>query len=149
MFWILRFGILICAGCMILCFMPIQIFFLCHQCNEMFNVPTSLRQHLDHVCITSTLCLVTFKLRQICMCCKLLLTHLPLAKMTTISQTMFSEAFSLMKKISMKFVPKGPIDNKPALFQIMAWRQTGDKPLSKPMLTWFTFAYEYEYIVLS
>ena len=35
--------------------------------------------------------------------------------------------------ISLKFVPKGPIHNKPALVQIMAWRRPGDKPLSEPM----------------
>ena len=35
----------------------------------------------------------------------------------------------------MKFVPKGPIDNRSALVQIMAWRRTGDKPLPGPMLT--------------
>ena len=28
-------------------------------------------------------------------------------------------------KISLKFVPKGPINNIPALVQIMAWRQPG------------------------
>ena len=32
------------------------------------------------------------------------------------------------------FVPKGPIDNIPALVQIMAWRRPGDKPLSEPMM---------------
>ena len=37
-------------------------------------------------------------------------------------------------KISLKFVPKGPINNIPALVQIMAWRRAGDKPLSGPML---------------
>ena len=36
-------------------------------------------------------------------------------------------------KISPKFVPKGPINNFPALVQIMAWRRSGDKPLSEPM----------------
>ena len=30
-------------------------------------------------------------------------------------------------KISL-FVPKGPINNIPALVQIMAWRRSGDKP---------------------
>ena len=39
-------------------------------------------------------------------------------------------------KISLKFVPKGPINNIPALVQIMAWRRPGDKPLSEPMLVW-------------
>ena len=37
-------------------------------------------------------------------------------------------------KISLKFVPKGPINNTPALVQIMAWRRPGDKPLSEPMM---------------
>ena len=34
----------------------------------------------------------------------------------------------IMIKISLKYVHQGPIDNKSALFQVMAWRQTGDKP---------------------
>ena len=37
-------------------------------------------------------------------------------------------------KISLKFVPKGPINNTPAMVQIMAWRRPGDKPLSEPMM---------------
>ena len=37
-------------------------------------------------------------------------------------------------KISLKFVPKGPMDNILALVQIMAWRRPGDKPLSEPMM---------------
>ena len=37
-------------------------------------------------------------------------------------------------EISLKSVPKGPIDNIPALVQIMAWRRPGDKPLSGPMM---------------
>ena len=36
--------------------------------------------------------------------------------------------------ISLKFVPKGPINNIPALVEIMAWRRPGDKPLSGPMM---------------
>ena len=36
--------------------------------------------------------------------------------------------------ISSKFVPKGQINNIPALVQIMAWCQPGDKPLSEPMM---------------
>ena len=44
-------------------------------------------------------------------------------------------------EISLKFVPRGPINNIPALFQIMAWRRTGDKPLSEPMMTQFNDAY--------
>ena len=37
-------------------------------------------------------------------------------------------------KISLKFVPKGPINNIPALVQIMAWCRPGDKLLSEAML---------------
>ena len=36
--------------------------------------------------------------------------------------------------MSLKFVAKGPINNIPALVQIMAWRRPGDKPLSEPMV---------------
>ena len=43
--------------------------------------------------------------------------------------------------ICLKFVPKVLIGNKPALVQIMAWRLTGDKPLSEPMMVNFADAY--------
>ena len=46
-----------------------------------------------------------------------------------------------MIEISLKFVPKGPINNIPALVQIMAWPQTGDKPLCEPMMAQFNDAY--------
>ena len=36
--------------------------------------------------------------------------------------------------ISLKFVPKVQINNIPALIQIMAWRRSGDKLLSEPMI---------------
>ena len=36
----------------------------------------------------------------------------------------------ILIKISLKFVPKGPIYNIPAFVQIMAWRRAGDKPFS-------------------
>ena len=42
--------------------------------------------------------------------------------------------------ISLKFVPKGPIDYKSALVQVMAWYRTGEKPLPESMLTKFTDA---------
>ena len=44
-------------------------------------------------------------------------------------------------KISLKFVHKGPINNTPALLQTMAWRRTGDKPLSEAMVVCSTDAY--------
>ena len=44
-------------------------------------------------------------------------------------------------KISLKFVPKGPLGNKSALVWVMTWRWTGYKPLPEPMLTQFIDAY--------
>ena len=36
----------------------------------------------------------------------------------------------ILIQISLQFVPKkSPIHNKPTLVRIMAWRQTGDKPI--------------------
>ena len=37
-------------------------------------------------------------------------------------------------KISLKFVPKGPINYIAALVHIMAWRRPGDQPLFEPMM---------------
>ena len=37
-------------------------------------------------------------------------------------------------EISLKFVPRVPINNIPALVQIMAWRRLGDNPLSEPIM---------------
>ena len=48
-------------------------------------------------------------------------------------------------QISLKFVPKCPIDNTSALVQVMDWRQIGDTPLSEAMLTRFTDAYMQHY----
>ena len=41
--------------------------------------------------------------------------------------------------ISLKFVPKGWINNIPALVEIMAWHGSGDKP--QPMMVLLTDAY--------
>ena len=44
-------------------------------------------------------------------------------------------------RISLKIVPRSPVNKKPALVQVMAWCRTGDKPLHEPMLTQTTDAY--------
>ena len=44
-------------------------------------------------------------------------------------------------QISLKYVPRSPIENKSALVQVMVWRRTGDKPLPEPMMTQFINAY--------
>ena len=46
----------------------------------------------------------------------------------------FNENCCILIKFSLKYIRKGPIDNNPALVQIMAWRRSGDKPLSEPMM---------------
>ena len=46
----------------------------------------------------------------------------------------FNENMKLSIKISLKFVPKGPISNIPALVKIMALRRSGDKPLLELMM---------------
>ena len=49
----------------------------------------------------------------------------------TFKRIFFNENVRISIEISLKFVPKGPIDNIPGLVQIMAWRRSGDKPLSE------------------
>ena len=85
-----------------------------------------------------------------CRCSKTVpstLTHWGRDKMADIFQATFSHAFvdifkriffnenvSIFIKISLKFVPKGPINNILALVQIMVWHCPGEKPLSEPMM---------------
>ena len=52
----------------------------------------------------------------------------------TFKRIFLTENVWIAIKIPLKFVPKGPINNNPALVQIMAWRRPGDKPLSEPMM---------------
>ena len=53
----------------------------------------------------------------------------------------FNEDDKIAIKFSLKLlIPRSPIDNKPALVQVMACRRTGDKPLPEPMFTHFTDA---------
>ena len=52
----------------------------------------------------------------------------------TFKRIFLNENVRISITISLKFVPKGPNNNNPALVQIMAWRRPGDKPLSKPRM---------------
>ena len=52
----------------------------------------------------------------------------------TFKRFFLNENVRISIKISLKFVPKGPINNIPALVQIMAWRRPGAKLLSEPMM---------------
>ena len=61
-------------------------------------------------------------------------------KMSAISKTTFSHAFSWIKMyeydihISLQFVPEGQINYVPALVPIMAWHRPGDTPFSESMV---------------
>ena len=52
----------------------------------------------------------------------------------TFKRIFLNENVEILIKISLKFVPKGPINNIPALVEVMAWRQPGNKPLTEPMV---------------
>ena len=58
-----------------------------------------------------------------------------------IFKSIFNESVWISIRTSLKFIPKGPIDYKSPLVQVMAWHQTGEKPLPESMLTQFTDAY--------
>ena len=79
------------------------------------------------------------------------LNHLPLNTMAAIladdifKWIFMNEKFCILISISLKFVPKGPIENKSALVQVMVWRRIGDKPLPEPKLTQITDAYMRHY----
>ena len=44
----------------------------------------------------------------------------------------FNENALILSKISLKFIPKGPINNIAALVQKMAWRQPSDISIIQP-----------------
>ena len=52
----------------------------------------------------------------------------------TFNHIFVNENVRISIKFSLKFVPKGPINNIPALVQIMAWRRPGAKPLSETVM---------------
>ena len=52
-----------------------------------------------------------------------------------------NENDEILIQISLKFVPRSPIDNKAVLVQIMARCWTGNRPLSEPMVTQFIDSY--------
>ena len=52
----------------------------------------------------------------------------------TFNRIFVNDNIWILIKISLKCIPKGPINNIPTLVQIMAWRRPGDKPLSELMM---------------
>ena len=69
-----------------------------------------------------------------------LLTHWGRYKMTaffpddSLKCIFLYENVLILIKNSLNLIPKAPINDIPALVQIMAWRRPGDKPLSEPMV---------------
>ena len=66
------------------------------------------------------------------------------------AEDIFKRIFMYAKSVisilsSLKFVSKGPVDNKAALVQVMSWRWTGDRPLPQTMLIQFTDVYMRQY----
>ena len=59
---------------------------------------------------------------------------IPISIQFQFNSKQFIASYSANMNISLKFVPQGPINNIPALVQIMAWRRPGDKPLPEPMV---------------
>ena len=76
-----------------------------------------------------------------------MLTHLPLDKMAAVLADDIFKCIFLNENnripipISLKLIPRSPLDNKPALVHVMAWGRIGDKPLPELMMTQFTDAY--------
>ena len=77
-----------------------------------------------HLCISSLLWVNTLRPRQ----------NGRLFADDTFKHIFLNENMRISTKISLKFVRKSPINNIPALVQIMAWPWSGSKPLSEPML---------------
>ena len=70
-------------------------------------------------------------------CIWIAVTHWGRDKMAAIFPTTFSNAnIWISIKLSLTFLPKGPINNIPVLIQMMAWHRPGDKPLSEAIMVW-------------
>ena len=54
--------------------------------------------------------------------------------LTTFTKSFASPKIVFWAKFHQDNIPKGPIDNKPALVQIMAWHWPGAKPFSEPVV---------------
>ena len=63
----------------------------------------------------------------------------------TFNRIFVNENVIIPNKFSPKFVPKGPINNSPALVQIMAWRRSG---YDKTTRTAICFEHKTQYILI-
>ena len=91
------------------------------------NKPLSesmLQSLLTHICVTQPQWVKTLRPRQ---------NGCHFAD-DTFKRIFMNENARISINISLNFVPKGLINNIPALVQIMAWGRPGNKPLSEPMM---------------
>ena len=96
-------------------------------CEIFFRILSFIFRKIEQQCIPSHLCqrnFNTLRLRQ----------DGRLFPDDTFKLIFLNENVRISIKISLKFLPKGPINNNPSLVQIMAWRRSGDKPLSEPRM---------------
>ena len=103
----------------------------CHSPGDKPLCEPMLISLLIHICITQVQWVNTLRLRQ---------NGRHFAD-DTIKRIFMNENVGIFIKISLKFVPKGPINNIPALVQILACHPPGYKPLSEPMMAYFTDIY--------
>ena len=92
---------------------------------------TGSSQWQIHICATTTMLFTSYG--------RLLNTLRPRQNGRHIADDAFKRIFVnenawISLQISLKFVPKVRINNIPALVRIMAWRRSGDKPLTEPMM---------------
>ena len=50
--------------------------------------------------------------------------------------SIYMENSRIANLILLRYISEGPDDNKSALVQVMAWRQTGDKPIWRQAIAW-------------
>ena len=70
-------------------------------------------------------------------------------KEDAVLQTTFSNEFFRIRSFRMRFhwdmLSRIHVNHKPALLQIMAWRQMGKQPLSEQLMDWFIYAYMFHW----
>ena len=100
------------------------------------------RLYIGYSCLVGPLLICILNSETVCSCCDFIIN---IAFNTlrpgqngrrftddTFKRIFLNENVRISIKISLKLVPKGPINIIPSLVQIMAWRRSGDKPLSEP-----------------
>ena len=111
--------------------------------------PQEMYEHLQYIpwfMHSVVLCFVLCVISSCRICAFHFLTHWGQNKMADILQTTFCNSFYWIKMVIFYSIftdtcSKDPISRMPALVQIMAWRLSGDKPLSDPMMAQFIDTY--------